>query len=69
VSLTWEEVRARSEARTTSGMSVYCGDCGMVFPRSGLPCREHATPEESKAIDEFMSRALASLPTFPRTRP
>lgn len=61
MSLSWDEVRKRSEARTASGLIVFCGDCAMVFPHSHLPCRKHATPEESKAIDELLSRALSSF--------
>lgn len=57
MSATWDEVRARSEQQY-HGMTVYCGDCGMVFPSSGLPCRKHATPEESKAIDKHLGRVL-----------
>ena len=61
---TWDEVRARSE-ETIGSLTVYCGDCAMVFPHSGLPCRKHATPEESKAIDEVLGRALENLADHP----
>lgn len=44
MTLTWDEVRARSEV-TLGNMTLFCGDCAMVFPRSSLPCRKHATPE------------------------
>jgi hypothetical protein len=69
VSATWDEVRSRSEVKTAGGLTVYCGDCAMVFPHSGLPCRKHATLDESKAIDELMTRTLASLPVLPRPKP
>ena len=57
MTLTWDEVRARSAAKLGS-MDLFCGDCAMLFPASKLPCRKHATPEESKAIDEFIRRTL-----------
>lgn len=60
MTLTWDEVRARSE-RPWGKTSVFCGDCAMVFPHSGLPCRKHATPEESMAIDEVLRRAMMSI--------
>jgi len=56
--LTWDEVRARSEEKIGS-LTVFCGDCAMIFPHSGLPCRKHATPDENKAIDHHISEALA----------
>lgn len=59
--LTWDEVRARSEERLST-MTVFCGDCAMVFPHSKLPCRKHATPDESREIDEFLLRTLSGSP-------
>lgn len=58
---TWDEIRARGAAKLGS-MDVFCGDCAMVFPHSGLPCRKHATPEESAAIDEQLLKVLQKHP-------
>lgn len=55
---TWDEVRARSE-EVIGGMKCFCWDCDLVYPSSGLPCRKHATPEESAAIDELIMRTLS----------
>ncbi len=61
MSLAWDEIRARSEAQTTSGLTVFCGNCDLAFKCSGLPCRKHATLAERKAIDEHLREALITI--------
>lgn len=57
---TWDEVRSRSAVKMGS-LDLSCGDCEMVFPLSGLPCRKHATPDESVLIDKHVTDAIRSL--------
>lgn len=57
---TWDDIRSRSE-QSLGGMTVYCGDCGTHYQLSGLPCRKHATPEESAQIDELIKRTLSGV--------
>lgn len=58
---TWDEVRARS-AQKLGSKDLFCADCAMVYPHSRLPCRKHATPEESAAIDELVAETLMKGP-------
>lgn len=57
----WNEVRARSEEMTASGMKMHCAVCWISFnygaPAEGrpLPCPKHATPEERARADRMMA--------------
>ena len=61
---TWDEVRARSE-QTLSGVKVHCGDCEIAWHHGELPCRKHATPEESAAIYDAVAAALERIADHP----
>jgi hypothetical protein len=61
---TWAEVKARSVG-SWNGLETYCGDCGMAWEHNQLPCRKHATSEESALIDECLAQALENLADHP----
>ena len=63
--LTWADVKARSLVRTQTGLEFYCGDCYIAFHHGGLPCRKHATPEESEAIDRALAAELERIADHP----
>lgn len=61
---TWAEVKARSVG-TWHGLETYCGNCGMTWEHTGLPCSKHATPEEQVLIDECVAQVLENLAQHP----
>lgn len=56
----WDEIKSRSE-QMPGGIAVFCGDCGTFYDLVKLPCRKHATPDESKQIDKLMTETLGSF--------
>jgi len=58
---TWDEVRARSEEKI-GRLTVFCWDCDLAFQAFALPCRKHATADETVALDARISEALAGAP-------
>jgi hypothetical protein len=58
MSATWDEIKARSIEHIDGIGTCFCWDCDIAFGAFGLPCRKHATPEESAAIDEHLRATL-----------
>lgn len=59
--LTWDEVRARSEGVTKSGMRIHCGDCDVYFHRAGIPCIKHTLADEEPYRNAVVAHMLSKV--------
>lgn len=48
MTLTWDEVRARSEQTIRPGLTVFCAACRMNFDLVEMPCLEHCISEDER---------------------
>jgi hypothetical protein len=62
VTLTWEEIRARS---VDASGTLCCADCYFAFELLGSACAKHSTPEEKeRELGKLKEQSMREHPVF-----